>query len=231
MTDRNWYIASINRVVDHIDAHLAEPLDLENVGPRGALLALAFSSAFPGVHRRDAGRSRAVLPARKRGDAAAGVAAELALRIALDVGFGSAEVFTRAFRAHFGVTPTGGGKAASAPGRASTRWNFARFIKRIARRIKQPRLGSPSIAIVAAGPPSPKRNRKGQAHASRDENIARDARRVHAPRRAVRIVEHHQDVDALRRLVRRQRLDDATADHVRHQPGQPEAHRARQVPL
>ena len=31
MTDRSWYIASINRVVDYIDAHLAESLDLETL--------------------------------------------------------------------------------------------------------------------------------------------------------------------------------------------------------
>ena len=38
MTDRRWYIAAINRVVDHIDAHLPEPLDLETLAGVAALL-------------------------------------------------------------------------------------------------------------------------------------------------------------------------------------------------
>ena len=35
MTDRSWYIAAINRVVDYIDAHLAEALDLETLARAG----------------------------------------------------------------------------------------------------------------------------------------------------------------------------------------------------
>lgn len=58
---RHTYIARINRVIDHISAHLPDTLDLPTLA---------------------------------------------ALSVALEVGFASAEVFTRGFKAHFGVTPS-----------------------------------------------------------------------------------------------------------------------------
>ena len=79
VTDRSWYIAAINRVVDHIDPHLAEALDLET---------LAGVAHFSPWH------------------------------------------FHRLFQPLTG--------AGFAPGHASTGCNCARFIKRTARRIKQP---------------------------------------------------------------------------------------------
>lgn len=103
---RHRYIARINRVVDHIDAHLGEPLDLI------ALAAVANFSPwhFHRVFQAMTGETLAERVRRRRLEVAAarllGSPPESALVVAVGVGFGSAEVFTRAFKAHFGVTPS-----------------------------------------------------------------------------------------------------------------------------
>ena len=100
------YVARINRVFDYIDAHLAEPLDLTKL----ARVAYVSPWHFHRVFQALTGETLADRVGRRRVEAAATrlVTEPLAagLTIALDVGFGSAEVFSRAFRAHFGVTPT-----------------------------------------------------------------------------------------------------------------------------
>ena len=96
----------IQRVVDHIDAHLAAPLDL------ATLAAIAHVSPwhFHRVFQASTGETLADRVRRRRLEIAAArlltQPPATALSIALDVGFASAEVFTRAFRQHFGVTPT-----------------------------------------------------------------------------------------------------------------------------
>lgn len=106
MDHRSSYVARINRVFDHIDAHLAEALDLN------ALAAVAHFSPwhFHRVFHALTGETLAERVRRRRLEVAAGrlLASPhaAASAIALDVGFASAEVFTRAFRSHFGVTPT-----------------------------------------------------------------------------------------------------------------------------
>ena len=87
---------------------------------------------------------------------------ESALRIALDVGFGSAEVFTRAFRAHFGVTPTvwrqGGFRAW-----ARKHGVQLRKIHQADRKENQATaVGFSQDGVVAARPPSRKRRKKMQ---------------------------------------------------------------------
>lgn len=99
-------VGRIQRVVDHIDAHLADPLDL------ATLAAIAHVSPwhFHRVFQAATGETLADRVRRRRIEIAAarllGHPPATALSIALDVGFASAEVFTRAFRQHFGVTPT-----------------------------------------------------------------------------------------------------------------------------
>ncbi|HLD65723.1 MAG TPA: AraC family transcriptional regulator [Pseudomonas sp.] len=103
---RHAYIARINRVLDHIDSHLADTLDLN------ALSAVAHFSPwhFHRVFQAMTGETLADCVRRRRLEAAGQRLLQSpplpALRVALDVGFASAEVFTRAFKAHFGVTPT-----------------------------------------------------------------------------------------------------------------------------
>jgi AraC family transcriptional regulator len=106
MHPRATYIARINRVIDHIDAHLADALDLDT------LAAVAHFSPwhFHRVFHAMTGETLADCVRRRRLETAAARLLALpptpGLGIALDVGFGSAEAFTRSFRAYFGVTPT-----------------------------------------------------------------------------------------------------------------------------
>jgi len=97
MNEHQAYIARINRVIDHIDAHLAEPLDLPTLAAVAHFSPWHFHRVFQAV----TGETLADRVRRRRLEVAA---AKLlasppatALAIALDVGFGSAEVFTRGF--------------------------------------------------------------------------------------------------------------------------------------
>lgn len=103
---RQTYVARINRVTDHIDNHLAEPLDLAVLAAVANFSAWHFHRVFQAV----TGETLADRVRRRRLEVAAArlqrVPPEPVLAIALDVGFGSAAVFSRAFRSHFGVTPT-----------------------------------------------------------------------------------------------------------------------------
>jgi AraC family transcriptional regulator len=103
---RSPYVARINRVIDYIDAHLAEPLDLERLAAVAHFSAWHFHRLFHAL----TGETLAERVRRRRLESAAvrllAAPPATALRVALDVGFGSAEVFTRAFKAQFGVTPS-----------------------------------------------------------------------------------------------------------------------------
>lgn len=106
MSGRSAWIARIHRVHDHIDAHLAGPLDL------AALAAVAHASPwhFHRLFQGMTGETLADCVRRRRLEAAArrllATPPPAVLRVALDVGFGSAEAFCRAFKAHFRMTPT-----------------------------------------------------------------------------------------------------------------------------
>lgn len=106
MDSRGSYVARINRVFDHIDAHLADPLDLDSLAAVANFSPWHFHRLFKAL----TGETLADRVRRRRLEVAAGrfLAAPQhgAFEIALDVGFASAAVFTRAFRSHFGVTPT-----------------------------------------------------------------------------------------------------------------------------
>ena len=105
-SSRHAYVARINRVIDHIDAHLDDPLDLATLAGVAHFSAWHFHRVFQSM----TGETLADRVRRRRLEVAAvrllGLPPEPALAIGLDVGFGSAAVFTRAFSARFGVTPT-----------------------------------------------------------------------------------------------------------------------------
>ena len=100
------YRRRIDRVINHIGAHLAEPLDLAK------LAAVAHFSPwhFHRIFQAMTGETLADCVRRLRLQAAAQRLVRHprtpALAIALEVGFASAEVFSRSFKAHFGMTPT-----------------------------------------------------------------------------------------------------------------------------
>jgi AraC family transcriptional regulator len=105
MNSRQAYLARINRVIDHIDANLAEPLDLETLSAVAHFSAFHFHRVFRAMTGETLGdwvRRRRLEVAASRLLSSPDLAASA---IGFDVGFASPEVFTRAFRAHFKVTP------------------------------------------------------------------------------------------------------------------------------
>lgn len=103
---RRQYDDRMHRVQAYIDRHLDAPLDLE------ALAAVAHFSPFH-FHRLFlawTGQTLGGYLARRRLELGAqrlrGQPASSVLSIALGVGYGSAEAFSRAFKAHFGLSPT-----------------------------------------------------------------------------------------------------------------------------
>lgn len=100
------YATRLNKVLDHIDAHLDEPLDLD------ALAGIAHFSRFH-FHRLFAawfGETLGDYLRRRRLTVAAHRLATrprmAVLEAAVYVGFGSGEAFARAFKLHFGASPT-----------------------------------------------------------------------------------------------------------------------------
>src|SRR3954468_282509 len=106
MPHQRSYTARVNRVMDHIDAHLDETLDLQSLARVAQLSPFHFHRLFQSL----TGETLADRVRRRRLEVAAGRLLtrtdSTALEIALEVGFNSPETFARAFRAHFGVTPT-----------------------------------------------------------------------------------------------------------------------------
>ncbi|MEE2692791.1 MAG: AraC family transcriptional regulator [Pseudomonadota bacterium] len=94
----------IRRAVWYIESHFAEPIGLDDVAGASGLSRFHLSRIFA----QATGRSvTAYLRARRLSEAAktlAGEGGEI-LPVALAVGYGSHEAFTRAFRDQFGVTP------------------------------------------------------------------------------------------------------------------------------
>jgi len=96
----------MNRVLDHIDRHLDQPLDL------AALAAVAHFSPYH-FHRLFAawmGETLGDYLRRRRLEVAAlmlaGKRQTPVLTVALEVGFGSGEALARAFKLHFGQSPS-----------------------------------------------------------------------------------------------------------------------------
>lgn len=103
---RSEYTRRVHRVLEHIDRHLDEPLELD------ALAAVAHFSPFH-FHRLFSawmGETLGEYLRRRRLELAALRLVSQpdvpVLHVALSVGFGSAEAFARAFKARFGSTPT-----------------------------------------------------------------------------------------------------------------------------
>lgn len=148
----------INRVIDHIGTHLDDALDL------AALAGVAHFSPwhFHRIFQAMTGETPAGHVRRARLEAAAARLLrrprESALSIALGVGFGSAEAFTRAFSAQFGTTPSawrrGGGQRhadARAGALRAIRLRLRKANQDAARRLAQDRQYWPVGAVIARG--------------------------------------------------------------------------------
>lgn len=99
------YRERVLRVLLHIQHHLDEPLDLDELAGVAAFSPYHFHRVFRGMvgesvggHVRRLRLERAAIEL-KTGD-------RPVVQVALDAGYGSHEAFTRAFRASFGVAPT-----------------------------------------------------------------------------------------------------------------------------
>ncbi len=119
---RSEYASRMHRVLAHIDAHLDAPLDLVSLAEVAHFSAFHFHrlfSAWMGETLGDYLRRRRVEVAAMR---LVAQPRTRILNIALSVGFGSAEAFTRAFKNRFGCSPTAWREQQSAQRRANSNW-------------------------------------------------------------------------------------------------------------
>lgn len=103
---RAEYERRLHRVLAHIDAHLDEPIDLARLAKVANFSDFHFHRIFAAHVGETLG---AYLTRRRVEQAAVRLASQprlSVLNVALAVGFGSAEAFTRAFKKRFGCTPS-----------------------------------------------------------------------------------------------------------------------------
>ena len=100
------YEKRVNRAIDHVRAHLGEPLTLAGLARVAAFSPFHFHRIF----RALTGETLSAYVQRQRVERAAGLLAASPrtsiLDVALDHGFASAATFARAFRARFGMSAT-----------------------------------------------------------------------------------------------------------------------------
>jgi AraC family transcriptional regulator len=105
-TYRAEYARRMNRVLDHIDRHLASPFDLTQLADVANFSRFHFHRVFAawmGETLGDYARRRRLEVAAMRLSC---VSSASVLDTALATGFGSGEAFARAFKLKFGCTPT-----------------------------------------------------------------------------------------------------------------------------
>jgi len=101
---RDDYTARINRVLDHIEAHLAEPLKLADLARVAAFSPFLFSRLFAALVGEPPGQFISRLRLERAAGLLIGNPRAPVTDIALDVGFASPSTFARAFKDQFGLT-------------------------------------------------------------------------------------------------------------------------------
>ncbi|MES1189452.1 MAG: GyrI-like domain-containing protein [Steroidobacter sp.] len=122
---RSEYESRMHRVLAYIDEHLDQPLDLSALAEVAYFSPFHFHrlfSAWMGETFGDYLRRRRVEVAAMR---PAAQPRTKILNIALSVGFGSAEAFTRSFKSRFGLSPAIWRKQQSAQRQANSKMNQA----------------------------------------------------------------------------------------------------------
>jgi AraC family transcriptional regulator len=103
---RSEYSRRLNRVLDHINAHLAENLTLEALAAVANFSPYHFHRLFSAWMGETLGDYLRRCRVERSANALLARPLDTVLAIALDCGFASGEVFARAFRQRFGMTPT-----------------------------------------------------------------------------------------------------------------------------
>lgn len=103
---RDAYWARLHRVTDHIDAHLFEPLTLEELARIACFSPHHFHRVFSAMVGETLHAYITRLRIEKAASLLVGDMRTPVTTLAMDCGFSSPSVFARAFRAHFGMTAT-----------------------------------------------------------------------------------------------------------------------------
>lgn len=100
------YTARINRVLDHIEAHLAEPLRLRDLASIAHLSPFHFHRVFGAMTGETVSRLVQRLRLEKAAGQLRGLPGKPVTEIALDCGFSGSSAFARAFREAFHASPS-----------------------------------------------------------------------------------------------------------------------------
>jgi len=103
---RAEYAARMNRVLDHVEAHLFEPLPLEELARVACFSPYHFHRVFRAWTGEPFGRFVQRLRLERAATWLTLSPERPVTDIALDAGFSGSDTFARAFRARFGTTPT-----------------------------------------------------------------------------------------------------------------------------
>lgn len=134
---RQAYWARINRALDYIEAHLHEPLTLEEIARSAFFSPFHFHRIFSALMGEPVSQFVQRLRLEKAAFLLRAHPRRSVTRVALDCGYGNHAAFSRAFRSAFGLSPTAWrrecpkeskegtaagktGKAAATPGRHSS---------------------------------------------------------------------------------------------------------------
>lgn len=101
---RSEYTARINRVMDHIDAHLTEEMALDDLARVAGFSRFHFHRLFQAMVGETLGRFIARLRVERAASMLMANPTSSITEVALDCAFGSSAAFARAFKARFGVS-------------------------------------------------------------------------------------------------------------------------------
>jgi AraC family transcriptional regulator len=101
---REEYLSRINRVIDHIESHLAEPLDLETLAGVACFSRFHFHRIFRALMGEPLGQFIQRLRLEKAANQLVANPKKSITAVALDCGFSGSDTFARAFRDGFGMS-------------------------------------------------------------------------------------------------------------------------------